>query len=216
MGKGAQYSELLFQRQPPSYSYQNKSCNAGKACSALRGVQTARRRSPFAKQQNIEKYMWKDTGPELRAEKATTCILHYVPAWLCLHLYDHSILVEITSRNFTNNCTVMSMGWKHCATPAKTSRSPLLAKRATAPAAKGRQLFPAATLIWASEKNSCLLVWTMVAWALGREVFFARLLILDSVTKTQMNNKCHFLKLFSSYPSLSNNLSSLFKLQWVQ
>lgn len=56
MGEGAQYSELIFQRQPPSSSYQNKCRNAGKACSEQRGVETACRKSPFAKQQNIEKY----------------------------------------------------------------------------------------------------------------------------------------------------------------
>lgn len=68
-----------------------------------------------------------------------------------------SLWLQYTSRNYTNNCTVTSMGWKHCATAAKISRSPLPAKRATAPTAKGRQLLPAATLMWASEKNSCLL-----------------------------------------------------------
>lgn len=55
MGKGAEYSELLFQRQPSSQPYQNKSCKAGKAGSERQGAETVHRKSPFAKQQNIEK-----------------------------------------------------------------------------------------------------------------------------------------------------------------
>ncbi len=141
MPRGKEYSELLFQRQPPSQPYQNKSCKDGKACSEQQGAETVHLKSPFAKQQNIEKDTKKKTQAFSRMQKSDNIYF----ALRASMTVSTALRLEITSRNFTNNCTAMSETLCHTSKNLTLPSSRL--NVATAPSVKGRQLLPAATLM---------------------------------------------------------------------
>ncbi len=125
-----------------------------------------------------------------------------------------ALRLEITSRNFTNNCTAMSETLCHT---SKISRSPPPAKRCHSTICQRKATFACSNTnvsIWEKLLFTLFELWLLEPWG---EKFSLHVFWFLTLWQRHRWITMYFPSpvLFFFHPTLSNNLSSLFKLQWV-